>query len=93
MGSFALTVGGALLAGFLIARFAPEAAGSGIPQLKRAFWQDFGYVPLRIVWVKFIAATLQIGGGSSLGREGPSVQLAGTAGSNLALAAGGAKQK
>jgi len=41
-------------------------------------------VRFRVLWVKFIAGALQIGGGASLGREGPSVQLAGAAGSLLA---------
>jgi CIC family chloride channel protein len=93
LGSFGLTVGGALISGIILAHFGKDAAGSGIPQLKRAFWQDFGFVPLKLAWVKFVAATLQIGGGCSLGREGPSVQIAGTVSSNLALAAGVSKQK
>ena len=38
---------------------------------------------MRVAWVKFIAGVLAVGGGSSLGREGPSVQLAGTLSSNL----------
>ncbi|HEX4350919.1 MAG TPA: chloride channel protein [Verrucomicrobiae bacterium] len=50
-------------------------------------------MPFRVLWVKFIAATLQIGGGSSLGREGPSVQMAGAASSLLAGVVGEAKQK
>jgi len=66
-----------LLNGWLLTQFAPEAAGSGIPQLKTAYRQNFGLVSFRTVWVKLIAATLSVGGGLSLGREGPSVQLAG----------------
>ncbi len=92
-GSFVVTVGTGLLAGWMLHTFAREAAGSGIPQLKRAFWKDFGHVPARVLWVKFIAASLQIGGGSSLGREGPSVQLAGTVGSQLAGLLGEPKQR
>lgn len=92
-GSLGLILGTSLVAGWLLNSFCPEAAGSGIPQLKAAFWKNFGYVPFRVLWVKFIAGALQIGGGSSLGREGPSVQLAGAAGSLLAGAAGEAKQK
>jgi H+/Cl- antiporter ClcA len=42
--------------------------------------------------MKFIAGPLQIGGGSSLGREGPCVQLAGTASLLLAGVAGEPKQ-
>ena len=63
--------------GWLLTKYAPEAAGSGIPQLKTAYRQNRGKISFRIVWVKFIAATLSVGGGLSLGREGPSVQLAG----------------
>ncbi len=84
LASFGLVVGTSLLSGLLLSRFAPEAAGSGIPQLKLAFWKDFGYVPFRVLWVKFIAGVLSVGGGSSLGREGPSVQIAGAVASNLA---------
>jgi CIC family chloride channel protein len=92
-GSLGLILGTSLISGWLLNSFCPAAAGSGIPQLKAAFWKNFGYVPFRVLWVKFIAGALQIGGGSSLGREGPCVQLAGTAGSLLAGAAGEAKQK
>ena len=88
-----LILGTSLISGWLLNSFCTDAAGSGIPQLKAAFWKNFGYVPFRVLWVKFIAATLQIGGGSSLGREGPSVQLAGTASSLLAGVAGEPKQK
>ncbi len=93
IGSFLVLVATSLLVGFLLTRFAPEASGSGIPQLKLAFWKDFGVVPWRVVWVKFVAGVLSIGGGCSLGREGPSVQLAGGVASNLAGALGEAKQK
>jgi len=92
IGSFALIMSTSLMVGWLLSSFCREAAGSGIPQLKLAFWKDFGLVPWRVVWVKFIAGILSIGGGSSLGREGPSVQLAGAVGSNLAALMGEAKQ-
>jgi CIC family chloride channel protein len=91
--SFALIMGTSLISGWLLNSFCPDAAGSGIPQLKAAFWKNFGYVPFRVLWVKFVAATLQIGGGGSLGREGPSVQLAGAASSLVAGALGEPKQK
>lgn len=81
-----------ILSGFLLSKFCPEAAGSGIPQLKLAFWKDFGEAPLKIAFVKFFASGLGIGGGLSLGREGPSVQIGGTVASTLAGALGVAKQ-
>ncbi len=92
VGSFAVIMGSSLLVGFLLNSFCREAAGSGIPQLKLAFWKDFGYVPFRVVWVKFVAGIISIGGGSSLGREGPSVHFAGGLASNLAGVMGEPKQ-
>jgi CIC family chloride channel protein len=91
-GSFIVLTGSSLLVGFLLTRFCAQAAGSGIPQLKLSFWKDFGYVPWRVVWVKFLAGVISIGGGSSLGREGPSVHVAGGAASNLAGLLGEPKQ-
>lgn len=93
IGSLAVILTTSLTVGYLLNNLAPEASGSGIPQLKLAFWKEFGVVPLRVVWVKFIAGILSIGGGCSLGREGPSVQLAGGLASNLAGWFGEVKQK
>jgi len=92
LGSFAVILCTSLLVGYLLNSFCREASGSGIPQLKVAFWKDFGVVPWRVVWVKFLTGVLSIGGGCSLGREGPSVQLAGGLASNLAGLLGEAKQ-
>lgn len=82
-----------LLAGWLLTQFCKDAAGSGIPQMKIAFWKDFGFVPWRAVWVKFLAGVLAIGGGCSLGREGPSVHVAGGLASNLGGLLGEPKQR
>ncbi|MBN1425608.1 chloride channel protein [Candidatus Fermentibacteria bacterium] len=72
-----------LAVGLLLYRISPQAAGSGIPQLKVAFWKDLGFLPFRISLVKFVAGALSIGGGSSLGREGPSAFIAGGVASAL----------
>jgi CIC family chloride channel protein len=93
LGSLAVIVVTSGLVGYLLNQFAPEASGSGIPQLKIAFWKEFGAVPFRVVWVKFVAGVLSIGGGCSLGREGPSVQLAGGAASVVGGLLGEAKQR
>ena len=93
VGSFVTVAGTAAAAGWLLTRFCPEATGSGIPQLKMAFWKDFGYMPWRVIWVKFIGGTLSVGGGSSLGREGPSVQLASGVASHLSGYLGTAKNE
>lgn len=92
LGSLALVLTTTLAVGLLLNIFCPEAAGSGIPQLKLAYWRDFGAVPWRVAWVKFIAGVLSVGGGASLGREGPSVQLAGAVGSCVGGWLGEAKQ-
>lgn len=77
--SLVTIVGASLIIGWLLYSFAPGAAGSGIPQVKLNFWKEFGYAPRRIALTKFIAGVICIGGGQSLGREGPTVQI----GSNL----------
>jgi CIC family chloride channel protein len=91
-GSLGILVGSSLLVGWLLNSVCVEATGSGIPQLKLAFWKDFGFTPWRVAWVKFLAGIISVGGGSSLGREGPSVQIGGTLASNLAGLTGEAKQ-
>lgn len=82
--TFGVMLATSLAVGFLLSNFCPEAAGSGIPQLKLAFWKDFGLVPWRVAWVKFAAGVLSLGGGASLGREGPSVQMASAVATNIA---------
>lgn len=91
--TFVLMLGVSLLSGWLVNKKCPEAAGSGIPQLKLAFWKEFGWTSPRIMLVKFIAGVASIGGGMSLGREGPSVQLAGVLSSTIAERLGVAKMK
>ncbi len=93
LSTLGLMLGVALLSGWMVNSRCPEAAGSGVPQLKLAFWKDFGWASPKILWVKFVVGTLSIGGGMSLGREGPSVQMAATLGSWLATKLGLAKQK
>lgn len=88
LASLALLAGTSLLAGLIITRFCPEAGGSGSPQLKLAFWKDFGFVRWRVVWVKFLGSVLTVGGGASLGNEGPMVQIGGSLSSNVAGALG-----
>ncbi len=91
--SFVIVVGTSAISGWLLSAVCPEAAGSGIPQVKLAFWKDMGYIPWRVVWVKFIGGALSVGGGASLGREGPSVQLASGLSSELAGFMGEPKHK
>lgn len=66
---------GGLVCGFLLYDIAPGARGSGIPQVKVAFLMKEDRIPFRDVVGKFFIGALQIGSGSSLGREGPTVQI------------------
>jgi CIC family chloride channel protein len=66
---------GGLAAGLLIHYFAPEAHGSGIPQVKIAYSLNYGKVPMRVAAGKAIISALCVGSGASLGREGPTVQI------------------
>ncbi len=86
--SFLLILSTSILVGFLLNVFSPEAAGSGIPQVKVAYWKELGQMEPRTVVVKFVAGILSIGGGSSLGREGPSVYIGSGVASNIAGAMG-----
>jgi len=82
--SLVVAVGlGALGSGFglwLVRRFAPETAGSGIPDLKAVVMGERELHWKRILPVKFLAGVAGIGGGLTLGREGPTVQMGGATG-------------
>lgn len=68
------TLGG-LTCGVLLEFVAPNARGSGVPQVKEAFALSGRYLRMRDSLAKFLISGLQIGTGSALGREGPTVQI------------------
>src|SRR5882672_2757949 len=55
--------------------YVPGARGSGVPQVKVAYASKVMKLRLRDSLGKFGIGVLQIGTGSSLGREGPTVQI------------------
>ncbi|MEO0408512.1 MAG: chloride channel protein, partial [Cyanobacteria bacterium P01_A01_bin.135] len=67
-------VGGGL-AGLLVEWLAPEAAGSGIPQVKMALASAPIQMNLRVALVKLVGVVLTMGSGLNLGRQGPTVQI------------------
>ena len=66
---------GGLLSGLLMHWFAPEAAGSGIPQVKAVLASVPIPLDLRVAIVKLVSAVLALGAGLPLGREGPTIQV------------------
>ena len=78
---------GGLIYGPLIARFAPEARGHGVPEVMLAVSRLGGRIRPQVPFVKSIASALCIGTGGSVGREGPIVQIGSALGSVLGQAA------
>jgi CIC family chloride channel protein len=66
---------GAVVATFLATRVFPAARGSGVNQTKAALYISDGHVPFSTVAGKFIACSIAIGSGNSLGPEDPSLQM------------------
>jgi H+/Cl- antiporter ClcA len=72
-----------LLAWFLVKTLAPEAAGSGIPQVlaansredaSSAPWVD-RLLSLRVIVVKIASSLICLAGGGVIGREGPTIHV------------------
>src|SRR5512146_435457 len=66
---------GALVTGFLLTRYFPNARGSGIPQTKVALFLRNGRILFRTVLGKFGCSSVSLASGIALGREGPAVQV------------------
>lgn len=73
-----------LFAWLIVRRYAPEAAGSGIPQIMAANEVDYNgkdrrivdrLLSLRTAVVKVLSSLLCILGGGAIGREGPTLQI------------------
>ncbi|HEX5416283.1 MAG TPA: chloride channel protein, partial [Chloroflexota bacterium] len=72
---------GGLIVGPLIAVFAREAKGHGVPSVMRALIERGGIIHPNIAVVKTIASAVTLGSGGSAGREGPIVQIGASLGS------------
>lgn len=72
-----------VLYGPLVYFFAREARGHGVPEVMFAVAKKGGRIKPQVAAVKALASALCIGGGGSVGREGPIVQIGSALGSTL----------
>lgn len=79
----AVPVVAGLLYGPLIHFWCPEARGGGVPEVMDAVARRGGRIRPRVAVAKTLASALCIGGGGSVGREGPIVQIASALGSTV----------
>lgn len=83
----AVPVVAGLLYGPLVHFFAREARGHGVPEVMYAVARRGGRIAPQVAAVKALASALCIGGGGSVGREGPIVQIGSAMGSTAGLLA------
>jgi chloride channel protein, CIC family len=74
---------GGLVYGPLIYRYAREARGLGVPEVMIAVAENGGRIQPQVSVVKAVASVLCIGGGGSVGRAGPIVQISSALASSL----------
>jgi CIC family chloride channel protein len=74
---------GGLLVGPLVTYLAPEARGTGVPEVMEAVARRGGSIRKRIAVFKALAVAICLGSGGSAGREGPIVHVGAAIGSLL----------
>lgn len=80
---FGLCIAGGLLVGLLLHWLKPSSRNVGVVHVIERLDYHQGYLPLKNAVVQFIAASISLISGHSVGREGPSVHLGATSGSVL----------
>ena len=68
---------------WIVSTFAPEAKGHGVPEVIDSIYYNRGIIRPVVAVVKSIASALAIGTGSSVGREGPIIQIGSALGSTF----------
>ena len=71
------------IVGPIIYFWAREAKGHGVPEVMEAVALKGGIIRTRVAFVKILASAISIGGGGSVGREGPIVQIGSSVGSTV----------
>jgi H+/Cl- antiporter ClcA len=74
-----------LLSWWLVKKFAPFSGGSGIPQVMASL-ESVGplskgiskLLSMRVIIIKFLSSIIMVAGGGAVGREGPTIQIAGS---------------
>ena len=84
---------GGLIASVVTCKVAPDAKGSGIPQVKHVLNSSGQNIQLRTVVAKFLGGVAGIASGLSLGREGPTIQIGAGIASKLSRLLGGKHRK
>jgi CIC family chloride channel protein len=74
---------GGILVTFVVSNFAPEAKGHGVPEVMDAIYYKGGVIRPVVALVKSLVSAIAIGTGSSVGREGPIIQIGSALGSTL----------
>lgn len=74
---------GVTLAWWIARRFAPEVSGDGVPEATASLAVHGGYMSTKSIPLKIIVTALTLGGGGSVGREGPLVQVGSAIGSSI----------
>ena len=80
---FAVPVTAGLVLGPLLAWFAPEIRGPGVPEVMAALALRDGSIRHRVTLAKSFATATFIAAGGSVGREGPIVQIGSSIGSSI----------
>ncbi|MAT72542.1 MAG: hypothetical protein CMJ58_23835 [Planctomycetaceae bacterium] len=72
---------GLVIVSWMCDKYAPEAAGHGIPEVITALARNDGRIRPQVAVIKSLSSALCIGTGGSVGREGPIVQVGSALGS------------
>lgn len=84
----AVPVLGGLLIGPVVAFWAPETRGAGVPEVIEAVVTREGRIKHRTTFFKLVSTVVSIGSGGSVGREGPIVHMGSSVGSSIAQVIG-----
>ena len=80
----AVSAAAVAVAAWLVCRFSPAAAGSGVPHVEAVLRGELPQIPFYLIPIKFVGGLLAIGAGLALGREGPSIQMGASIGNRVA---------